>query len=676
MKIRRWGAVLLALALALSLTALPAAAEGETRQQAADAAIQVAATYGGTQSIQFALWEEGEITLTGKAGDYSRTENRLLLEDDLYGIGSVSKVYTTAAVMLLAERGKIDLDAPVTRYLPDFKMADERYADITVRMLLNHSSGLMGSTLSNTFLFDDPDETQGKYGLLDALENQTLKADPGAYSTYCNDGFTLAELVVEAVSGRGFGDFLHENILGPAGLEDTFVPGDDFDTARLAKTYLGEDTRALPAETVAAIGTGGIYASASDLAAFGGLLTGEELLSQQSLDAMALPEYRSGMWPDEEENAVAFGLGWDSVRVYPFAYSDVQALTKGGDTTLYHSSLIIVPEYDMACAVVSSGGSSAYNQMAAARILVDALAGQGVAIDESARSLPESQPADMPAELMDFAGLYISNLLGQATVALTEEGVMTLSIPLQGAELVLHYYEDGSFRDATGSYYFRFVTEENGEVYLLQRGYTDIPGLGGQATAEYVLQKADAAAPDAATDAAWQARSGKVYLVLNEKYTSQTYLILPMSSLPYSGGYILGIRAVDENNAVSQAQIPSSSGRDGNIVRMYTEGGLEYMDALGSIAVEGAAMETLYNGATARCTIQPTGYARWYAVGAAAGRTLSVDLPESGGFFVYDQNGVLTASSWIYGDSQAVLPEGGYVLFAGDAGQVFHMQLQ
>jgi len=67
--------------------------------------------------------------------------------DTMYGIGSVSKMFTTAAVMKLAEQGKVDLDSPVTKYLPDFKMADGRYKKITVRMLLNHSSGMLAEML-------------------------------------------------------------------------------------------------------------------------------------------------------------------------------------------------------------------------------------------------------------------------------------------------------------------------------------------------------------------------------------------------------------------------------------------------------------------------------------------------------------------------------------------------
>lgn len=67
--------------------------------------------------------------------------------DDLYNVGSVSKIYVTAAVMKLVQQGRISLDEPVCRYLPDWRLADSRYPEITVRMLLNHSSGIPGTNL-------------------------------------------------------------------------------------------------------------------------------------------------------------------------------------------------------------------------------------------------------------------------------------------------------------------------------------------------------------------------------------------------------------------------------------------------------------------------------------------------------------------------------------------------
>ena len=388
----RWTALFLALVLSLSL-ALPASAAQEDRAQAAHEAAQYAMQYGGAVSVQYALWENGEVTLQGHDGVYSKTENRALTDDDLYGIGSISKTYTAAAMMKLVEQGKVDLDEPVTAYLPDFTMADPRYTQITVRMLLNHSSGLMGGTTNDAFLFGDQGNDDAPSRLLERLAGQTLQAEPGAYSVYSNDSFTLAQLVIERVSGMEYTAFLNQYLLEPLGLENTLTPMEEFDTSQLVKTYLGTDTRALPAENLTIVGTGGIYSTASDLAAFGGALCGEGLLSQASLDEMASDQYLLGMWPEDSDgDAVAYGLGWDSVHMFPFSQNGIQALVKGGDTIVYHAGLVILPEYDMAAAVLTSGGISTYNQLAAARILLDALAEQGVEVEEEAALTPPPPP--------------------------------------------------------------------------------------------------------------------------------------------------------------------------------------------------------------------------------------------------------------------------------------------
>ena len=160
----RRGAFALALALLLSLwsPALAAeagaaetgtAAETSALAQSAQTAAEAALQYGGADSVSYALWKDGEIVLTGSAGAYSRTEDRALTDDVLYGVGSISKTYTAVLMMTLVEAGKVDLDQPVTTYLPEFTMADPRYEDITVRMLLNHSSGLMASAGPSSFHF-------------------------------------------------------------------------------------------------------------------------------------------------------------------------------------------------------------------------------------------------------------------------------------------------------------------------------------------------------------------------------------------------------------------------------------------------------------------------------------------------------------------------------------------
>ena len=150
-------------------------------EDAAQTACTAAMAYGAADSISWAVWEEGEITTSGSL--HGQRDAAQASAGAVYGIGSVSKIFTTTAVMQLVDQHRISLDAPVTQYLPEFRMADPRYRQITVRMLLNHSSGLMGSSLENGLLFDDPDPTATDT-LLERLATQTLKEDPGAYSVY------------------------------------------------------------------------------------------------------------------------------------------------------------------------------------------------------------------------------------------------------------------------------------------------------------------------------------------------------------------------------------------------------------------------------------------------------------------------------------------------------------
>ena len=683
MKLRKRGsALLLALMLSLSLSVSAMAEETvASLEETAQSAAQGALTYGGADSVQYALWQDGKVVLTGSCGSYSRTENRALTDDILYGIGSVSKIYTTVAVMQLAEAGRVSLDAPVTRYLKDFKMADERYRQITVRMLLNHSSGLMGSHFENAMLFGDADPVAAD-SLLEQLSTQRLKADPGAYSVYCNDGFTLAELVVEAVTGMEFMDYVRSRILKPAGLENTFAPGDDFDTGRLAKTYHGADPRALPQDCLNLVGTGGIYATASDLAAFGGALIGTKLLRQSSLNAMAAPEYDRGIWPDTDApDALRYGLGWDAVEWLPFSQSGIQALVKGGDTLRYHAGLVVIPEYHMAAAVLSSGGASTYNEMTAAQMLAAALKARGVVLDESLPLLPEAAPAAMPAELTENAGYYGSTA-AQYRVDVTDDGTLTMrvltmpSVPAQA----FTYCDDGTFRDTTGQAALRFVKEANGQLYLYQQAVGLLPGLGMMPTANYAAVKLPENDITPEVQAAWDRYLSTSFLPMGEKYSSQTYLALADSTAQETAelvpGYVGASRIVDSTSALYELQIPGANGRDGQDIHVYEQSGITWMDVNGALYMSAEGAPVLYTGPDSYSTVQENGYARWYRVGGNAGKSMTVRVPEDAGFWVYDTDGQVTASSVLWGDTRAELPQDGFVVFAGDPGARFHLSFQ
>ncbi|BAL01729.1 putative hydrolase [Oscillibacter valericigenes Sjm18-20] len=690
---KRLAALALALTMAVSL-ALPAAAEtkyapaSSDRQKSAETAVDYAMKYGNALSASYALWEDGTFTLSQQTGNTPASVKNMdnlaqlaILGGSLYGIGSVSKMYTAAAVMKLAESGKINLDSPVTTYLKNFKMADSRYTKITVRMLLNHSSGLMGTSSTNAFLFDDDDQ-QAADDLLERLSTQKLKADPGEFSAYCNDGFTLAQLVVETVSGKDFMEYVRSALLTPAGLTDTFAPSDGESALnRLAVTCTDDKAqRVLPKDCIGIVGTGGLYATAEDLAAFGGALTGTSILSAKSTAAMAAPEYDRGIWPEEPLGMVSYGLGWDATEYRPFEQNGIQCLVKGGDTLRYHAALLVLPEYKMAAAVLTSGGVSTYNELAAAQILADALKAKGIKVDQTTPALAQAQPASMPASFVSESGYY-GTTTQQVKITVTADGKLTLHqmsmahIPDQ----TLTYYSDGSFRDENNSVAVKLVKESNGYTYFYQQSYTPVPGLGIVSTSYYLMVKMPENSISAETQAAWDALASTSAVPLAEKYSSQLYLALSDAAaeesvtsaltpgVEFVPGYIGGQRIVSPTELTYDLPI----GRDAGCVTVDGDflwiNGAPYQmkDSLKNISTKSGS---------SYATIQPSGYARWFKVGNAAGKTMTVTFPEDAGFYVFDGSGALTTSSLLWGDTSAKLPEGGLIVFAGNSGARFRLE--
>ena len=94
-----------------------------------------------------AIMDQGQLVYTEGFGMADRTRSVPVDADTIFNIGSISKLFCATAVMLLVDDGLMELDNPVVEYLPEFTMADDRYRDITVRMLLDHSSGFPGSAM-------------------------------------------------------------------------------------------------------------------------------------------------------------------------------------------------------------------------------------------------------------------------------------------------------------------------------------------------------------------------------------------------------------------------------------------------------------------------------------------------------------------------------------------------
>lgn len=661
----------------------PAASAKGLKEIAAEKAALLTEQYG-TISVQYALIDNGEIKASGQSGMNDIEGKIPLTKDTMYGIGSTSKVFTTAAVMKLVEAGKINLDTPLVQYIPEFKMKDERYKKITPRMLLNHSSGLQGSSLGNAFLFEDND-TYAHDTLLEQLSTQTLKADPGAFSVYCNDGFTLAEILVERVSGKDFTAFIHEHFTQPLGMNHTKTSQDDLDLDQMAGLYYPTYPEQLPNETVNVIGTGGIYSTAEDLVKFGTIFTGEAegILSESSLRAMEQEEYKRGLWPEDADNSFDFGLGWDSVRLYPFNDYGMKALVKGGDTILYHASLIVLPEQDMAAAVLSSGGSSSTNQLLATQLLLHALKEKGTIKEfKPDKSFGKPVQAELPSDLLKYDGYYGASKQ-QIRVKLDPKGVLSLSVPQvpNYPEEKYIYTKDGAFVDEAGTIKASFVTEDNGRTYLWVRQYATVPELGQVAISQYLAEKLDENKLTPDVEAAWSKREGKTYYPLNEKYTSIAYFMMKptmqIARNPELKGYVLDMAITDRNRATTKHNVPGTGSRDTLDIEFTKEKGVEYFNASGTLYMSEDGIKSLYKGKRSTVTIQSDGYAKWYTVPKGAeGKTLTVTLPAEGAFAVYDELGTVLNYSLVSGSNEVKLPENGTIVFAGAPGSVFGVQLK
>jgi CubicO group peptidase (beta-lactamase class C family) len=652
------------------------------KEKAQELASKIMSDYG-VSGLQYAIMDHGSIVLSHSAGVYDKATKSPITKDTMFGIGSVSKTYVSAATMMLADSKKIDIDKPLTTYIKDFKMADERYKEITPRMLMNHSSGIYGSYYGNSILFDDKD-TKNHDELLVKLQSERLKSNPGEFSVYCNNGFQLLEILIERVSGLSYSEFLETYISKPLHLTSTKTLRDSFDRDRLTKTYFPGIDQALPVENANLIGTGGIYSTAEELSKFAEVLIGNrtDILSEASAKAMQSHEYRKGVWVSEETNTINYGLGWDAVRLAPFSDYGITALYKGGDTLMYHAALTTLPEHDISIAVLSSGGSSIYNSMFASNVLLEYARAKGI-IKEI---LPEKTfeaplKVDMPSDLIAFSGLY--GTVGKTVNLEIKNG--EIDLPALGNGLLppqnYVYTGNGQFKNNDGNVTLSFDQPKNGKTYLKLNAYINIPGLGQTVMVMYEYQKLDSNSLDQSTKTVWEDRNGKSYYALDEKITSGMYLSKALLSknisVDINHGYASGTKIVDMNKAINVMNIPIMKGRDTFDLNFYNVNHAEHLVIDGQSYIREDAIQPIYEGNDSFCNIPSGGQAVWYKIdGKSANRVMNVETPVSGGFAVYDANGIVVNFSKVTSNHSVVLPEGGMIVFGGNKGDRFKINLK
>ncbi|HSC98026.1 MAG TPA: serine hydrolase domain-containing protein [Casimicrobiaceae bacterium] len=366
--------------------------------------------------------------------------------DTIFEAGSVSKQFTALAVQILASEGKLSIDDPVRKYipeLPDYKVP------LTIRHMLTHTSGLRdwGSVESIAGWPRTTREYTHGHVLDIVSRQQSLNFEPGSNWSYSNTGFNLAAVIVSRVSGMPFAEFSTERIFRPLGLSHTswrddhtrIVKGRAIAYSESAGAYHTE----MPFENVH--GNGGLLTTVGDL-----LTWNENFVNAKVGTAKALMEMQTvGHYNDGRP--LDYGLG-----LYVNDYRGVKNVYHSGSTAGYRAHLNRFPESRTSVAVLCNGSDG--DATRSANRVSDVFLGDR--LKAAAPSPPAAAPAaalnppPSEATLTPLAGSYWSDEAETTLTAMVEHGALVLK-RRPDAVIKLTAIGPDTFRGSIGAVTFR-----------------------------------------------------------------------------------------------------------------------------------------------------------------------------------------------------------------------------
>ncbi|MGE3477203.1 MAG: serine hydrolase domain-containing protein [Rhodospirillaceae bacterium] len=376
-------------ALVLLTTGARAANFGDADRARVDAVAAAWVKAGKTPGMVVGIASDGKM-LHAKAFGFADIEHNVpMAVDSILRVGSLTKQFTSAALMQLVEQGKVKLDDPIAKFYPDFPRATE----VTIRHLLAHTSGIFNYTSQ-----DMPDAPKWRQAYTaDEMIKRIAANDPpydfapGTAWRYSNSGYFIAGAIVEKASGERLRDYLQKNVIGKAGLSaDTAL--DDDEREVLPRRAEGYD--AVPGKPGAYVkgdfiamsvpgGAGALRATAADLAAWHHALSTGKVVSAKSYAEMIAPgRLRDGRLASEavsrpagapppqprKDPAPDYGLG-----LYSGVMAGHKMISHTGSIQGFNSSLSTFPDDHLTVVVLTntSNGASVARDIALAALNVN-----------------------------------------------------------------------------------------------------------------------------------------------------------------------------------------------------------------------------------------------------------------------------------------------------------------
>lgn len=625
---------------------------------------------GGANAASVAVMDGGKIVYSEGFGPAERSSNTPVGTDTRFNIGSTSKMFAAAGVLLLADEGKLGIDDPVVKHIPEFTMKDPRYRDITVRMLFNHSSGLPGSTFS----FGYRSEGDHQALLLETLRVASLKHAPGEMSIYCNDGFTLAEMVIERLSGKKFAQFVEERIFKPLGMNDS---GESIGVAggKIAEFY-DKEGKKYPPEVVTVLGAGGLSSTPEDLCRFGDSFTpgGRNILSEASLIEIMKqqPTPFSSMMKGD---AILDAFGWDYALLPAYRTNGYQVVGKSGGTMCYSTNLQVLPGERLAVAAIFSGRVSADE---ATYTIMDALMkDKGLPRPVSDPIKKSAEPQPVPEELLQKAGYYVNGEKAFRFSFDKEKHELHISPLPQGAKegrnadpaeekpLLSLVHTGGSFHDREKKNTYYFITGDSGTFLVVEK----VPRYETDIT---LFQKIEPVENPGRMSADVD---GKLWLIRNRSAFDQISEECVMRSALYRElpGYVqfFGVNRIETPDF---AAIAATGFRDQGEFRLFRKNGDVRAKAMQFVYSGKEILAPLSPGKNA-ITIKAEGENEWAVLHDEC--TLSFEKPAGGRVVVFsgEVDPELLYDS-ITDSGNIDVPGGALLFFAADPGDLFEITVR
>jgi CubicO group peptidase (beta-lactamase class C family) len=303
----------------------------------------------GVPSASIAVVQGGKLVYTHAYGNAHLDPARPATPEMRYSIGSISKQFTAAAVLLLQEQGKLKLDDPVEQYVPGLTRGNE----VTIRQILSHTSGYQ-DYWPEDYLMTPMMKPETAEQILDTWAKKPLDFEPGTQWQYSNTNFVIAGLIVENASGEKLMDFLVEHIFRPLGMTTVW----NSDEAKLTSTDATAYVRAAlgPLRAAPKEGRGWMFAAGElamtphDLALWDESMLAQSILSSDSYKTMFTEvKLKNG-------KGTHYGLG---VAIHED--NGHRAIEHGGEVTGFVAQNTVLPDDGVAVAVLTNhmaGGAS------------------------------------------------------------------------------------------------------------------------------------------------------------------------------------------------------------------------------------------------------------------------------------------------------------------------------